>query len=274
MSHLTNVLVGRTLDGDSSAALLNFTKLTLTGAASSDTEAVRKLEFDSAVTNLQNQVTSIANDPSYKSTVYLDTTSADLATAVAAATYNNDGTFTFGSVIVGVGDILILNSATEQDSDRAWVHNGGTSGTASDFSAFGSDVDAAIQAVQSALLGDASVYTSLGLAEDAIQSIDTRVTSIESTIANHTEKRTFSFLSSEWVDNGDGTYTATVPHTYGTSEIMFMVQEDSGGGSWHYVASGLSLDVDVNSTQFVITTGSADVASHGYKIVCSAVPVV
>lgn len=273
MANLSNVIVGRTLDGNGASALLNFSQLTLTQPASGNNDAVRFTEYNTAVTNLQNQITTIANDPSFKSSVYVDTVSPDLITAVSNATYNNDGTFTFGTTVIGAGDIVILNNADEQDSDRAWVHNGGTAGNVDDFSAFGSDVDAAIQAVKTEILGSAATYTDLGLVETELDSLGLRVSTVENNIVNHAASEVLTFPANAWVDNGDGTFTITIGHTFNSSAIGFQIQEDNGDGTWQYVSDGLSVDVSVSDTQFVIVTGSASVASKGYRLVCSGLKV-
>lgn len=273
MAHLTAIPLGRDLDGSNVVSILNIKSLTLANAAATNVEPIRKQEFDASVTALQNQITSITNDPSYKSVVYVDTTSTDLATALAAGTHDGS-VFTLGGKQIGAGDIVILNAATEQDSDRAWVHTGGTAGTVADFEPFGSDVDAAIQAVATQLIGSATTYTDLGLVETKLNEHEGEITAIQTSIASHAEQRVFTALAADWVDNGDGSYTLTVPHTYNTSAVMFQVQTDLGSGTWHFEDVGVTLDADITNAHFEFNTLSTDAATHGVRVIATGIPVI
>ena len=79
--------------------------------------------------------------------VAVDSTSTDLATALAAATYNGDGSWTINAKPIQEGDTLVLTNTTSAQ-ERSWVHNGGSAGDATDFTRLQTNYDeAAIRAM-------------------------------------------------------------------------------------------------------------------------------
>ena len=82
--------------------------------------------------------------------VAVDNTSTDLATALAAATYNGNGSWTINAKPIQEGDTLVLTNTTSAQ-ERSWVHNGGSAGDATDFTRLQTNYDAtAIRAMFSA----------------------------------------------------------------------------------------------------------------------------
>lgn len=125
--------------------------------------------------------------------------------------------------------------------------------------------DTALQSINS----DATVFTDFGLVEDELQSLDTRMDTVEAT--NATQSVTLPF-NGAFVDNGDGTHTATIAHTFNSTALNFQIQKDNGDGSWHYL-SQLELDMEVTSSAFVFTTNSEVVAAYSVRVIASGVVV-
>lgn len=279
MAHLNTQILGRTLDAEGVAKILNVAQLTLSGAATAANEPMRKGEFDTTVGSLDSRLTAVEGSAMHLDAVYVDTTSPDLVTALSNATYSN-GIWTFGgSKELSEGDLLILNAATEQDEARSWIHNGGTSGTAQDFTALASDVDAAIQAAVASVIGTASnAYNTLGKAEALHTQLETRVATAETDIdtlqAQMPLRPEFkAAIASTWNDNGDGTYTAGVANPYNSTEVQVQTQTDSGSGSWEYVFAP-AYDMDISTTAIEITTSSSALASHSVKFLMSGIVII
>ncbi|WRQ13107.1 hypothetical protein [Vibrio phage vB_VpM-pA2SJ1] len=275
MAILTNQVLGRNLDAEGTAKILNLAQLTLTNAAANDNEPLRKVEFDTSFNALDSRLTAVEGSSMHLDAVYVDTTSPDLNTALSNGSYA-DGVWTFGSKELSEGDLLILNAATEQDEARSWVHNGGTSGTAQDFTALASDIDAAIQSAVNAVIGTASnAYNTLGKAEALNTQLTTRVTDAENEIdvlqAQVPTKAEFkTAITSAWTDNGDGTYTAGVANPYNSTEVSVQVQADLGNGSWQYrFAPEFDLSISTNAVE--IMTTSATLAANPVKLVMSGI---
>lgn len=272
-------VLGRDLDAEGIAKILNVAQLTLSGAATAANEPMRKGEFDTTVTSIESRLTAVEGGAMHLDAVYVDTVSPDLVTALSNATYA-DGVWTFGgSKELAEGDLLILNAATEQDEARSWIHNGGTSGTAQDFTALASDVDAAIQAAVTSVIGGASnAYNTLGKAEALHTQLEGRVTTAEteidtlqSQVALRPEFK--SAIASAWNDNGDGTFTAGVANPYNSTSVQIQVQTDSGAGSWEYVFSP-AFDMDISASAIEVTTNSASLAAKSVKFVMSGIVVI
>lgn len=270
MATIEPIRLSRDLNAEGSAKIINLARLTVSNAASANDDVVRKLEYDIDVSDLQSRVTSIENSAGHIDAVYVDTTSADLNTAISAATYDaGTGHWTFDGKELSVGDILILNNATEQDSDRAWILNGANTGSSADFTAMGSDVDAAISAAVAAVVGDAAnAFNTLGKIEDQHVALAERVTTEEANVdALETEmsvRPIHSVLTGSFVDNGDGTYTATINHSYNNTALNIQVQENVSG-EWKYV-SDLEVDVSVTTTQFTLETSSATLGVNPVRL--------
>lgn len=267
---MAHTIVASNLDFESTAKALNIAQLTLSNAAGSDAEPIRKQEYDVDVTDLQTRVTSLENNSGLIEHVHVDTTSADLATALAAGSYAND-VWTFGTDELTTGDLLVLTAATQQDSDRSWIMNGTNLGTTADFTALGTDIDAAIQAAISGVVGDAATdYNTLGKLEDKHIALDTRVgtaesdiTTLESDVALRPIHRV---IAGSFVDNGDGTYTATLAHPYNNTALMYVAQTEVVEGTWDYVAL---TDVDVTTTQLIVNTNSVSIGTHDIRLLVS-----
>lgn len=274
MAHLNAQVLGRDLDAEGIAKILNVAQLTLSGAAASANEPMRKGEFDTAVGSLDSRLTAVEGSSMHLDAVYVDTTSPDLITAISNATFA-DGKWNFGGKELSEGDLLILNAATEQDEARSWVVSG-ANGNAQDFTALASDVDAAIQAAVASVIGTASnAYNTLGKAEALHTQLSARMATAETDIdtlqAQMPLRPEFkAALASTWNDNGDGTYTAGVANAFNSTEVQIQVQTDSGSGSWEYVFAP-AFDMDISNTAIQITTNSASLASHAVKFLMNGI---
>lgn len=278
MAHLDPQILGRNLDGESRAEILNIAKLTLSNAAAATGEAVRFDEYNTAVTGLDTRLTTVENSNMHLDAVYVDTTSADLAAALATATWNAvDEQWEFpGGINLATGDLLILNAATQQDSDRSWVMNNTKGGTAADFTALDSDIDAAIAAAIASLKGDAAAdYDTLGKIEDKHIALDARVTTAEGEIdtlqteqALRPELRTFSGTFTGPVD---GVYTATVAHTFNSTKLHIELQHDEGAGVWEYVDSSIGYTTKVTTTNIEVQTESSTLAASTLRLVVTGI---
>ncbi len=176
MAHLNTNILGRNLDGEDRAEILNIAKLVLTNAAATEKEPVRKVEFDAGIDDLDTRLTAVETSNMHIDAVYVDETSTDLATALAAGVWDDTAKhWKFGSIELATGDLLILNAAAEEEH-RSWVMNNKKAGDSDDFTALGSDIDSSTDAAIAALKGDASIpYATLGKIEDVI--IANKVTS-------------------------------------------------------------------------------------------------
>lgn len=277
MAHLNPQVIGRSLDGEGRAEIINIAKLTLSNAAASAGDVVRFAEYDADVTALQNRVDTLESHEGMIDQIYVDTTSADLATAVAAGTFDGTAkTWTFDGKVLTTGDVLILNNATEQDSDRTWILNGTNGGTVADFTAMGSDIDAAITAAIAALKGDAAnAFDTLGKIEDQHIALADHVTTAEGEIdvlqagqALRPELRTFT--GTFGAPDVDGVYTATIPHSFNSTKLHIELQNDLGG-AWEYVDSAVGFVVKVDAVNIVVTTESSTLASHSLRAVVTGI---
>lgn len=276
MAHLNAQILGRDLDAEGIAKILNVAQLTLSGAAAAANEPMRKGEFDTAVNSLDSRLTNVEGSSLHLDAVYVDTTSPDLITAISNATFA-DGKWTFGAKELSEGDLLILNAATEQDEARSWVVTG-VSGTAQDFTALASDVDAALQTAVDTVIGTASnAYNTLGKAEALHNALNIRVTDVENEVdvlqSQMPLRPEFKVaLASTWNDNGDGTFTAGVANPYNSPEVQLQIQSDSGSGSWEYVFAP-AFDMDISNSAIEITTNSTGLSAHAVKFVMSGIVV-
>ncbi|QXN67708.1 hypothetical protein [Vibrio phage VP41s3] len=274
MAHVSNQVLGRNLDAESVAKILNVAQLTLSNAATAANEPLRKGEFDTAYNDHESRIAAMEGSSMHLDAVYVDTTSPDLATALAAGSHSGDE-WTFGGKVLSEGDLLILNAATQQDEARSWVHNGGSAGDATDFTALASDIDAAIQSAVDSVIGDAAVeYNTLGKIEDKHIALDARVTTAEGEIDTlqtemplRPELKVATAVS--WTDNGDGTYTASVSNPFPSTEVHVQIQSDAGAGAWTYHFAP-EFDMSVNATNVEISTSSTTLSSHAVKFLMTA----
>lgn len=261
---LSPVINTRGIDFEGLAGLSNVTKIQLTQAATSANEVLRKGEFDTEVTRLDAAIIS-ATEVSHS---YVDTTSADLPTALAAGTFN-EGAWEFGNVSLHIGDVLFLDAAIQQDSDRAWLMIG-NAGVAQDFKPFGSDVDAAVNAAKDAaistLKGTANLYPDLGAVESKLNATDT-------VLAGKAKSLEYSV---NWgVADGDGVYTATVSTNadFGTKNVHVAVLKDQGDGFFEHLPAG-SIEVASSTSAVRLRTTSSTFAVSGIVVVVTGTPVI
>lgn len=255
----------RSVDAEGIGKLLNVAEVTLANAASSNSHPVRKQEFDTAVSNLQAAI----NDATGASHAYVDTTNATLADALADASFAG-GVWTFGATDLHVGDVLFLDAAAQQDSDRAWLMIA-ANGNSADFKAFGTDIDAAISAAVSAavsgLAGDATIYTDLGLVEDKLQDLE---------IAVAAASKTVHYTSITWgAPDIDGVRTATVDTSadFGSHDVQVRVLKAKAGGYYEHLTSA-ALVVESNETSVRLRTDSGSIYGATLHVIVTGTPVV
>lgn len=275
MAHLNAQVLGRDLDAEGIAKILNVAQLTLSGAASAANEPMRKGEFDTAVGSLDTRLTAVEGSAMHLDAVHVDTTSPDLVTALSTGSFA-DGIWTFGGKQLSEGDLLILNAATEQDEARSWVLNGSATGTAADFTALASDIDAAIQEAVNSVVGTATnAFNTLGKAEAAYNALAVHVSDAENDIDILQSQMPLrpefkAATAASWTDNGDGTHTASIVNPYNSTEVQVQVQTDAGSGTWEYVFSP-AFDMDITNSAIEITTNSTTMAAHAVKFLMSGI---
>ncbi len=288
MAHLNTNILGRNLDGENRAEILNIAKLTLSNAAASAFEVMRKQEFDDGVAGLDSRLTAVETSNLHIDSVYVDETSADLVTALAeAGVVWNAGTSHWdfpGGIELATGDLLILNAAAEEEH-RSWVMNNVKGGTVADFTPLGSDIDSSIDAAIAALKGDAAPeYDTLGKIEDVIianktatdtaqNSLDGRVTLAEADIDSlqtaQALRPEFKTHSGTFTQNGS-IYELEFTNPYNTSAITVGVQSDESLGSWH-VLSDDEVDIHVTDALISVTTGSSSVGAHTLRVLMNGI---
>lgn len=260
---LNQVINTRVIDHENKGELLNVAAMTLSNAATLDAHPIRKGEFDVEVTRLDSAIAGL-----HSFHVHVDSTSADLAAAVASGTFA-DSKWTIGGTELRVGDILILDAATEQDSDRSWLMIT-ANGNAADFKALGSDVDAAISSAVttavSTLTGDAATYTDLGLVEDKIEAMDVEIA---------THSITKEYAVSWGVADGEGISTATIDTStdFGTKAVAVRILKDLGDGYYEHLSTS-TLEVSSNATEVRLRTDSGSVIAATLVVEVTGVPVV
>lgn len=273
------MILGRSLDAEGSAQILNLAKLTIVGAATSANEPMRKQEYDADITAITDRLTAVETSAAHIDNIYVDTTSLNLAESIATASFAN-GIWTFpGNVALTTGDLLKLNAATNQDSDRLWIIKNNPQGTISDFEQLGIDVDVVIQSYIDGVLGGATnAFNTLGKAEaahnalaDHMVTAEGNISLINTELAVRGEYKTLSIAS--WTDNGDGTYSASGSNPFSTTEVSVMVQSDLGSGKWQYRFPP-EYDITVTTSTIELVTASATLAGAGVKLLMTAIEVI
>lgn len=259
---LNTVINTRIIDHESKGELLNVSAITLANAATVDSHPLRLGEFNTEVTRLDAAIAT-----SHEAThAYVDTTSVDLTAALAAGSFLTD-TWTFESTDIHIGDVIFLDAATEQDSDRAYLMVAAT-GAASDFKAFGSDIDAAIATASasaiSTVTGDAATYTDLGLVEDKIVLID-------ADIATHSITKEYSVT---WGAAVEGISTATIDTStdFGTKAVEVRILKDIGAGYFEHISMS-TIETSSSATEVRLRTDSGSVIAATLVVEVTGVPV-
>ena len=277
------MVLGRDMDGEGVASLLNMVKVTLSQGASAPNEAVRFQEFSAGMVNLQGQVDALVGAQHDINTVHVDTSSTTLAAALALGTYSAvTHSWTFGSKVINEGDVIILQSPTDLN-DRAWIHTGGTAGTAADFVHLNSDVTALINAGTDAIMaairggvpvaGDTlmKVYTlALGI-QTALGAVETRLTTVEGDIVMLNTavsgKADIAVTSITFTDaNDDGIIEANVANPLGTHEVIPFVMKAGVGGVYAAV-DGDAYDLKISDATLAFRTLSPSMLGQTYKVI-------
>jgi hypothetical protein len=264
------VLNSRSVDAESKGKLLNLAELTLVNAASANNHAVRKGEFDTAVSDLNAAISAVHGAHA----VHVDTTSADLATSLAGATFAVDA-WAFGATELHVGDVLVLDAATEQDSDRAWIMVA-ANGVAADFKAFGSDVNAAINTARDAAIStirNGSGYSDLADAEiavaDVVADVATNTAAISSANTAIAAKADTNHYSVVWgAADGDGVREALIDITgdFASHDISVRVLKEKAGGFYEHITSG-SLVIETSDAAIRLRSDSISLTNATLHVV-------
>lgn len=265
---LQNVLQTRIVDHNSEGELLNVALLTLANAATAANEPMRKQEFDAAIAALtfdnviEATETSLADYVATNGTGVSEGTLVYLPNAPERAnrfvrrdpSESNVGT---------VDDFININAATNFLREDLTAQYTGIDGIFIDDVAGqigiidGTLTEAKLNANYANSLakkGDAETYTDLGLAEDAIEALQT---------ANATRSKTVEYPVS-WVDLGNGTYEAILNTSsdFGTRSVQVRILRDTGDADGYYEhISTSSIQVESNATAVRLTTGSSTVAT-------------
>ncbi|MGL5280260.1 MAG: hypothetical protein ACRC8W_00625 [Plesiomonas shigelloides] len=264
----------RGIDFEEKGKLLNVAELSLTNAATSNVHPIRKGEFDTTVAALEAAIADAAG----ASHSYVDTTNLTLADALADGTFA-DGAWTFGATSLHVGDVLFLDAATEQDSDRAWLMIV-ANGDVGDFKAFGTDVDAAITAAVNTVKGNATVYTNLGLVEDKLDALDGDITALDGRLdameaAEGSHTKTVEYAVTWGAPDVDGIRTATIDTSadFGTYKVNARVLKVKAGGFFEHLSS-TALVIESSNTSVRLRTDSSSIAAATLKLLVSGTPAV
>lgn len=267
-------VITRGIDFEEKGKLLNVAEMSLTNAATLSSHPVRFGEFNITVAALESAIADAAG----ASHAYVDTTNANLADALADASFA-DGVWTFGATELHIGDVLFLDAATQQDSDRAWLMIA-ADGDADDFKAFGSDVDTAIAAAVGTVVGDAAVYTDLGLVEDKLGSLDGDVTALDGRLdvleaAEGSHTHTVEYPVTWGAPDGDGIRTATVDTAadFGTYKVTARVLKVKSGGFYEHLSS-TALVIESSDLSVRLKTDSSSIAAATLKLLVSGTPTV
>ncbi len=257
----------RGIDFEELGSLLNVKELSLANAATTNVHPIRKGEFDTTVAALEAAIA----DASGASHAYVDTTNVNLTDALADGTFATGG-WTFGATTLHVGDVLFLDAATEQDSDRAWLMIA-ANGDAGDFKAFGSDVDTAIAAAVNGVVGDAATYTNLGLVEDKFVSVDADIAALQAAEGSHTH--TAEYAVTWGAPDVDGIRTATIDTSvdFGTYKVNARVLKVKAGGFYEHLSS-TALVIESSDTAVRLRTDSSSIVAATLKLLVSGVPAV
>lgn len=160
--------------------------------------------------------------------VTVDTTQTSLANFIIA-------NYTVGNEFQE-GDMIILTNATDQ-TQRSWIHNGGTAVSSADFTRLQTDLDMA--AVRAEFVGgDALTYTeATGTFDVNVDDATIEVTTDTLNVKDGgiTQAKLDTTLESKIVTGyaetvGDGTATSfTITHNLGTQDVMTTMYEVSTG---------------------------------------------
>ncbi len=125
-----------------------------------------------------------------------------------------------------------------------------------------------------AITGSATTFTDFGLVEAELVVLDGRADSTESRLdALESFDGTVSVTKAvalTWVDNGDGTWTASAAHGMSSSLVDLAIQSDEGLGNWHYI-SGIEVDIDIDANNLMVHTNSATMASKSLRAVITGI---
>lgn len=277
-------VLGFNLNGEGVASLLNIKALSLSQAATEAEQAVRLGELNTAIAAVQTQIDNINSNHTRISEVHVDSSSADLATALALGTYDSGAhTWTFpDATVIGEGDVIILQAAADP-KDRTWIHAGGTAGSAADFEHLNSDVealvDAGVVAVTDALRGGVvEAGDTLAKLYTLIQSLDTTVAGVASDLADL--DTTVDALASDVAGKADvfqeqitfapsgtsGIYEATIANPSGNAGALLALKQEVSTGVMTTVPSTAYTDV-VSAANITLRTMSPSMNGETYAVV-------
>lgn len=275
---LPNVYQTRIVDHEELGQLVNVAKLSLANAAVANNEAVRKQELDAAIAAItfdnviESTETSLADYITANGTGLAEGTFLFLPNAPDRqnrfvrrdTAISNDGTANDFINVNAVAD-FIRSDLTDQysGSDGVFIDdvNGfigisdGTLRLAKLNSEVMELVDTKDAAVTSALTGDATTYTDLGLVEDELESLAAETA---------THSKTVEYAVTFGAPDGEGVATATIDTSadFGTKSVIVRILKDSGDGFFEHISTGSALVVSSSATQVKVeTTSTAMIAA-------------
>lgn len=259
---LTQIL-GKNLDGEGAVSLLNIAAVSLSAAAANDSDAAQLGQVKAYRDALQAQIDSLSADHSRISSVHVDTTSTNLTDALALADSYNAGTneWTFGATVIGEGDSIILQAASDP-AERSWIHVGGGNGDATDFEQLSSDIqaliDAGVVAVTDALrdsvpeAGDTlnKLFTTIVQTQQTMAGVSDKANANEAAIATLTTEvsgkvRAF-YMDGTFALNA-GLYECSLPNPANFENARITLKEALGGGGTRKVADSSYVETTSDS---------------------------
>lgn len=277
-------VLGFNLNGEGVASLLNIKALSLAEAATTDEQAVRLGEMNTAIGTVQTQLDNLSTNHTRISEVHVDSASETLAEALALGTYSSENhTWTFpDATVIGEGDVIILQAAADA-KDRTWIHAGGTAGSIADFEHLNSDVEALVNA------GVDSVLTALRdgvpTAGDTLNKLYTLIQALDSTVAGIASDlaaldSTVDALATDVAGKADvfqetvtfapsgttGIYEATIANPSANPGALIALKQEVSTGVMNTVSPTAYTDL-VSAANITIRTMSPSMNGQTYTLV-------
>lgn len=285
---LNTVYNTRTTDYEDLGKLLNVAGLTLTNAAVAANEPMRKGEFDSAIAALSFD--NVVESAEVSLADYIVTNGTGLTEGTLLYLPNapeRENRFVRRDPVVSdlgtSADFININAVsnfirtdlTDQyaGSDGVFIDdtNGfiGISDGTLTLAKLNSEVMALVDskdaAVTTALTGDATTYTNLGLVEDQLETINTA-------IATHSHTEAYSIT---WgAPDGNGIATATIDTSvdFGTADVQVRIVKDLGDGYFEHISTA-TIEVASNASSVRLRTDSGAIIASTLTLFVTGTPV-
>lgn len=287
---LPNVYQTRIVDHEDLGQLINVAKLSLTNAAVANDDAVRKQEFDSAIAAItfdnvvESTETSLADYITANGTGLAEGTFLFLPNAPDRqnryvrrdTAISDDGTANDFINVNAVADFIATDLTDHYaGSDGVFIDdvngfigiNDGTITLAKLNAEVMTLVDSKDAAVTSALTGDATTFTDLGLVEDELESLASE---------QATNSKTVEYAVTFGAPDGDGVATALIDTSsdFGTKSVIARILKDSGDGFFQHISTGSALVVSSSATQVKVETTSTAMLAATLTVEVTGTPAV